>query len=344
MDSQIQNMTFGVELEVHIPRGTLTTLCQLIGEATGKPCAFEGYHHNTRTGWKVVTDGSLAGAGSTGFEFVSPILKGEAGLQELKKVLEILNANGATVGSDCGTHVHVGVGRNPDVSFLKRLFKSYLIFEPAIDSLMPRSRRGTSRWANSLTTVQLDRIEAAREWRDLLSTRIFYHDRFYKLNFFAISRHGTVEYRQHSGTIEFEKISNWIQFCLRFTQAALSGAIAVPSADGTRQVNRARRGSKSWQAGEMMLRPEGCSPQEAQAALGWPTISLGHQAAICGLQIHRERMGRSVRFYARSVSSSTQIEAGPATLERLLTMIGAAQSEREYFTARAAHFAARQAA
>lgn len=39
--------------------------------------------------------------------------------------------------------------------------------------------------------------------------------RYFKLNSQSYWRHGTVEFRQHSGTIEFEKIKNWLFFCAR---------------------------------------------------------------------------------------------------------------------------------
>ena len=37
--------------------------------------------------------------------------------------------------------------------------------------------------------------------------------RYVKVNAESFMRHGTVEFRQHSGTIEFEKISNWVKIC-----------------------------------------------------------------------------------------------------------------------------------
>ena len=39
--------------------------------------------------------------------------------------------------------------------------------------------------------------------------------RYFKLNVQSYWRHGTVEFRQHSGTVEFGKIRNWLLFCAR---------------------------------------------------------------------------------------------------------------------------------
>lgn len=349
MDTRISNFTFGVELELHLPRAgqaCVAEVANLISAAIGKPCEFQGYNHRVSTGWKIVTDGSLQGAGTTAWEFVSPILKGEAGLNELKTVLETLTAFGATVGTDCGTHVHIGVGQNPNVDMLKRLLKAYQIFEPAIDSIMPPSRRGNNAfYVRTVTTIPVSRIDAVRDWRDLL--RLFPHERYHKINFWSIPRYGTIEFRQHSGTIEFEKLSNWITFMMRLIASAQDGTIAVPASAGEAgapQVNRARYGSKSYQIGQLLLRPEGCTAQEAMTMVGWPSVSMVSQARICGLQLVKERTGRSMRFFARAVASSTQIEAGPATLERLLSMVRATLEEISYFTNRRASLAARVAA
>ena len=34
----------------------------------------------------------------------------------------------------------------------------------------------------------------------------------------SINRHGTIEFRQHQGTTDFEKISNWVRFCAKLVQ------------------------------------------------------------------------------------------------------------------------------
>jgi hypothetical protein len=347
MDSKIQNLTFGVELELHLPRGThVNTVCQAVALAIGKPCVMVPYHeaHATIATWKAVTDGSLDQA-PNGWEFVSPVLKGEEGLAELKVVLETLIAQGAVIYRDCGTHVHVGVGsRNPDMNMLKRLLKAYATFEHAIDGIFPNSRRANnSYWCSTLAQIAIARIDGATTLGDLFS--LFYHGRYHKLNLHSLVRRPTVEFRQHSGTLEYAKLANWILFCLRMVAASVDATIAVPVTEGgTPQTNRARYGSKSWQIGQLLLRAEGCTANEVMRAVNWPSVSMVQQARICGLQLVRQRMGRNVRFFARQISASTAIASGPATLERLLAMIDASQPERAFFAARQAHFAQRAAA
>ena len=46
----------------------------------GLDCKVEGYHHCNRTYWKVTTDASVP----NGFEVVSPVPSGDAGLEQAK--------------------------------------------------------------------------------------------------------------------------------------------------------------------------------------------------------------------------------------------------------------------
>ena len=40
-------------------------------------------------------------------------------------------------------------------------------------------------------------------------------DRYYKINCCSWQRHSTIEFRQHSGTTNYEKIQMWAKFCLK---------------------------------------------------------------------------------------------------------------------------------
>ena len=76
---------FGIELElIGITRE------QAIAALTGVGIEVreEGYNHETRRHWKIVSDASVRG----GFELVSPVLQGDAGLNS--RVLQVLAENG----------------------------------------------------------------------------------------------------------------------------------------------------------------------------------------------------------------------------------------------------------
>ncbi|MGM9509524.1 amidoligase family protein [Larkinella sp. GY13] len=192
---------FGVEIEAYnVDRHVLANALS----AAGISVEVEGYNHTTRRHWKIVTDASLNG--QQAFELVSPILEGQAGLDEVKTVCRVLKQKNAYINRSCGLHVHFdasGMG----LEQLKNMIVNYANYERVIDRFMPQSRRDNY-YCKSVRTLA-SRVEIARTINGLVSLQ---GDRYEKVNLQSYSRHRTVEFRQHSGTIEFSKISNWILF------------------------------------------------------------------------------------------------------------------------------------
>lgn len=203
----VENITFGVEIECFNVRRE--EIAQRLCEA-GVACYVEGYNHRDyRDHFKVVTDASLAGNDTA--EVVSPILKGKAGMQTLEKVCKVLNEINAMVNKSCGLHVHFGLN---DVNFsaYRNIFINYARLENVIDSFMPKSRRnnGYCKGFRSFGNNIYELLSCAGSKEDIAS--IFERDRYYKVNPVAFVRHNTIEFRQHSGTVDFVKMANWIKF------------------------------------------------------------------------------------------------------------------------------------
>lgn len=194
---------FGIEIEAfNVPKADL---CASIKNA-GVNCEIEAYNHRTRPAWKIVTDGSIRG--TEAFEVVSPILVGDAGLLQLKKVCITLQIKNAKVNNTCGLHVHFDATEiTPEI--LKNILINYMNFEAEIDKFLPESRRGNTNTYSQSITRHRTAVENARTMAELI--RVF-PDRYYKLNLKSYSRHNTIEFRQHSGTVEYEKIANWVIF------------------------------------------------------------------------------------------------------------------------------------
>jgi len=197
------NKKFGIEIEAH---GVTRSKVLAAIRTAGIRIEDESYNHSTRGWWKIVTDASISG--DNGFEIVSPILEGEAGLEELRKVCEALTSIRAKINKTCGTHVHfdaAGMGINE----VKNLMLNYAAYESQIDTFLPNSRRGNNnQYCKSLRSEKA-KIEAATGIREL-ATAI--GTRYQKINLQSFIRHGSIEFRQHSGTTEFEKIKNWVMF------------------------------------------------------------------------------------------------------------------------------------
>ena len=43
-------------------------------------------------------------------------------------------------------------------------------------------------------------------------------DRYFKVNAVAYDRHRTIEFRQHQGTTDYEKISKWVMFLAKLVE------------------------------------------------------------------------------------------------------------------------------
>lgn len=202
------NRTFGVELE--IVHGNKRQLRDAI-RRRGVACEIEGYNHATRTNWKIVSDASVIG----GYELVSPVLKGDRGLAEVKAVCQALEEVNAIVNKSCGFHAHFGTQDcKKDISVWRNLFANYATLESDIDAFMPPSRRNNRYCASMKVSNWREKVDSAHNLEQLARS-ITGGSRYFKLNVQSYWRHGTVEFRQHSGTVEFGKIRNWLLFCAR---------------------------------------------------------------------------------------------------------------------------------
>jgi len=192
--------------------------------AAGIEITVEGYNHHRREHWKIVTDSSVA----DGFEVVSPVLFGNEGLTDVRKVAQALVGAGARVDRRCGFHVHVDA-RDLSGADILNIIRRYAANEAQIDSFMPTSRRGTN---NTYCRTMEDVVRAVRNVSESATTRQVcerVYERYYKLNVQAFTRHGTVEFRQHNGTVDWRKMVNWIIFCVQFVEDSRTIQVQTPA-------------------------------------------------------------------------------------------------------------------
>lgn len=216
---------FGVEFEAcNVEK---ETLCNAL-RASGIACEIEGYNHTTARHWKIVNDGSLSGQNT--FELVSPILTGEAGITELEKVCTVLNACNAKVNKTCGTHVHMDA-TGMEMQTWKNIYKNYARLENVIDGFMPQSRRNNyyCKGFKNITNFET-RLDGCRTLFDI--EQIFSHNRYFKINPTSYARHNTCEFRQHSGTVEFEKIGTWVRFLNNLIDFSKANLVTDATLDG----------------------------------------------------------------------------------------------------------------
>jgi Putative amidoligase enzyme len=202
-------MSFGVEIEACMPIGSVT-----VG----------GYHRGIQIpglplGWLATSDSSICSpTGYTGCEVVSPILKGSAGLEQVKRVCEWLATIGAKVNSSTGLHVHIGW--TGDCGALTRLTCDVANFEIALfasTGTHSRERNGMCKGVRSsheLTTI-------FKEGKGQRSSRA--SDRYHTLNVTNLGTNkNTVEFRCFAGTMNLVKITAYIRLCLGIVQRAVN--------------------------------------------------------------------------------------------------------------------------
>lgn len=215
---KIGNLTFGVEIECYnAPRHTLLATMQEMGlqaQITGY------YHQNDRKAYKLAHDGSIMGG--DGCECVTPILKGKAGENSLKKACKALNQVGARVNRSCGLHVHFGAEKIDDAHYI-RIFKNYQKCEQVIDTFMANSRRANNnRYCKGIAIYNFQYCNTKSDVASVMG-----HDRYHKVNPQSYSAHKTIEFRQHQGTTDYTKVIMWVQFLRELIEYSYTNEITA---------------------------------------------------------------------------------------------------------------------
>ena len=197
--------TFGVEIECLVA----ANLMRECAERNDMPFQYEGYNHaDNNHYYKFVTDSSIRGENP--IECVSPVLAGKNGMKSLETCCKSLNEAGAQVNRTTGLHVHIGAQNLSDEAYIN-VFKNYQKLERVIDTFMACSRRANNNgFCRSLQGKDFSFCTTKDDVHDAMNG-----DRYYKVNACSYLRHKTIEFRQHQGSTDFEKISNWVNFCAK---------------------------------------------------------------------------------------------------------------------------------
>lgn len=202
---EVQKFTFGVEIECLVA----ASLMRESAMRNEMPFQYEGYNHvDNNHYYKFVSDSSIRGENP--IECVSPVLTGKAGMKSLENCCKALNEAGAQVNISTGLHVHIGAANLSDEAYIN-VFKNYQKLERVIDTFMARSRRANnSQWCRTLQGRNFMWCTTKSDIFDAMNG-----DRYFKVNACSYARHKTIEFRQHQGSTDFEKISNWVNFCAK---------------------------------------------------------------------------------------------------------------------------------
>lgn len=253
---------FGIEMEIAdiTQRQALNAL-----RDAGLRAEIEGYNHDTRPHWKIVTDSSVR----NGFEVVSPILRGEQGLREAENAATALETAGAKINTTCGLHVHFD-SASLGVNEIRAIATRYARHETEIDAFMPSSRRGDANQycrgtRRIFESAAFQRAETIDELIDAQGSRYF------KLNLQSYRRHQTIEFRQHSGTVSAEKISNWVRFLNGFIDESCRlsrGTANLPTLKGA-QAKLVNLIAENGQSADFLQESLNLLPHSLRAAISY---------------------------------------------------------------------------
>lgn len=236
--TRVRARSVGVEIEF-VDGGQRTATKSAVARAVAdeiypgrNPCPVYGihiapYHGNRCTGcqrtmnyryWKVEADASVDNRTMLGGEVVSPVLRGEPGLDEMRRVMKVIRSVGGAVDARCGLHVHVGA-ENMTNEQRARVIETLHKHHGVLNRLVAPSR------LNNVYCRQPSENEI-RTWADnMRRTGLYgYGDKYRSINVAKFPVIGTIEIRLHQGTLNGRKATAWVNFLVGIFDGATRDA------------------------------------------------------------------------------------------------------------------------
>lgn len=212
MQNNIENITFGVELETTIPAAARVVIGHYHNGANAYSATVDGvtkpFPRFGQATWKTERDGSIhvIERGHHACEFVSPVLKGEAGILHLIEFVEFLQSIGAKVNMSCGMHIHVSAASVHGSAEGLEDYIERLVRLVAFNSKALYAQTGTPARENGVYCRKLGEETKNAVKRMKKDKRVVGVDRYRILNLTNLSRTGTVEFRCFAGTLNTSKV------------------------------------------------------------------------------------------------------------------------------------------
>lgn len=150
-------------------------------------------------------------------EIVTPVLEGGKGFRLLHHVCDSLICANAKTDSRCGLHIHVDAN-TMSLSQILSIISEYQRLEDDIDRRMVPARRGNQcKFAKGLGEYDFEHVNSLDKLLSLMS------DRNRKVNVQSLRKYGTLEFRQHHGSICYDEIRSWLFFIMSLCEKMANG-------------------------------------------------------------------------------------------------------------------------
>lgn len=214
---------------------------------TGHPSPAAHEENNIKiaknTKWSICYDKSIKpnedNPMSTMLELVSPILTGQAGLNDLEHTYTVISDIVCMrLNASMGLHVHVETKESEySLESMISICQQFAIYEEVIDKFLHQSRRSGSDQSHSYfqsnklaimsscntfvgALARLASCESRKELYRVMNPGD--RARYHKLNLqnLKTGRQPTIEFRQHHATRNLKEVKAWVRFCILFTTNA----------------------------------------------------------------------------------------------------------------------------
>lgn len=179
------------------------------------------YFHSDGRVWDVKRDGSC------GYEFASPILRGDSGIFDAKLAVEkIREVCPTAVNSNCGIHVTIDVSDHSEDD-LRRLVIAYLKAQEFFYKECNASRQD-NRYCKRNPVAQLPMIIATRDVRralDMAGGWRNHDDRYHGLNLTRVFTRKVVEFRMMESSVDIRKVGAWVRMCVGFVDGVKASQV-----------------------------------------------------------------------------------------------------------------------
>jgi hypothetical protein len=205
-DRTLESVRYGVELEVEFKSDEISQ--KLIEK------------HRIIRGWKVDYDGSLDAGAEYKPTNGNKLHYNEDSIDQIKEIIGLIKAHKGHIRPTCGGHVHIDMSQftNQEIvnivkAFVKKqkgIYRKFRVLKSRSDDHARKIPKEVLTKLDASIIKNIKSNEYGSNESDYFSNRDF------GLNILSLGRHGTLEFRLFSGSIQISTWKTYIKFAINF--------------------------------------------------------------------------------------------------------------------------------